>query len=596
MLDSRPDARRLASPRARRLAGAATALLFLVPAAACDSAAVTGDAKPATDGGTLHVILSAMPDHLDPQKISAATDANVSRLISRTLTTFKSEPGAASSELVPDLATDLGRPSEGNKVWEFKLREGVKWQDGSAINCAQLKYGAERNFAQDFGGLGYARAYLDNPNNYQGPFFDKNNNGAGLESVKCLDTKTIQYRLKQAVGDFGYTVALNIFAPVALEQEGSDRLGYDVHPFSNGPYKVATGSDKKKITLVRNEHWDRSTDSVRKAYPNQIEITADENVAAETNSIITDQGVAASSVMVDADVAPNFVQQVVNDPDLYARTANGLAGSVRYFAINTQLVPDVICRQALVYGFNKRRWRSAVGGAIMGELATTMIPPSLSAHKDFDLYGTAANPDGDPDKARELLSQAEKSGKACPKKIKIGYRDLPTVARYMKTVTEAYMKIGIEVEAVAVPTAADLRKELGYWDAISDSGNPYHMMYAGWIPDWPNGSAVLQPLFDGRTVLQPGRLGTTNYSFLKDDDIDRLIDQALNEPDLNQQYLMWGELDRKIAETAAAVPVMYPKALRLYGSNVTGVFIHSQFGQPDLAAIGLVNPSLSTAS
>ena len=48
----------------------------------------------------LNLILGTKLEHLDPQKISAATDANMSRLFTRTLTTFKSEPGAAASEIV----------------------------------------------------------------------------------------------------------------------------------------------------------------------------------------------------------------------------------------------------------------------------------------------------------------------------------------------------------------------------------------------------------------------------------------------------------------------------------------------------------------
>src|SRR5689334_19431179 len=105
------------APLRRGLAASAVALIALGTNAACDSAAATSSDSP-TKGGNLFVYVAALPDHLDPQQINAATDANVSRLITRTLTTTKAEQGAASSELVPDLATDTGRPSDGNKTWE----------------------------------------------------------------------------------------------------------------------------------------------------------------------------------------------------------------------------------------------------------------------------------------------------------------------------------------------------------------------------------------------------------------------------------------------------------------------------------------------
>jgi peptide/nickel transport system substrate-binding protein len=42
---------------------------------------------------------------------------------------------------------------------------------------------------------------------------------------------------------------------------------------------------------------------------------------------------------------------------------------------------------------------------------------------------------------------------------------------------------------------------------------------------------------------------------------------------------------------AATIPLLYIKALRMTGTNVRGGFIHPQFGQPDLCAIGLADPA-----
>jgi peptide/nickel transport system substrate-binding protein len=568
----------------RRAAYGITAALVLSSAAACDSAASTQADAPAK-GGTLHVFVGALPDHLDPQALNAAIEANISRLLTRTLTMTKAEPGDAASEIVPDLATDTGRPSDGNKTWEFKLRDGVKWQDGTPITCKDLKYGAERNFSelmQD--GLPYARSYLDAPKDYKGPFINGNNGGKGIGAVECLDEKTIQYHLKQAIGDFGYVAALTQLAPVRqeIDSKDGDRRAYDQKPWSTGPYKIESRSDDT-LTLTRNDNWDSATDSVRKAYPDKIIFQVANDSAEETNKLIADQGPEHSGIMIDQDVAANFLQQVVNDPDLAARTASGTTGGVRYFAINTRKVTDVKCRQALSYAFDKRKFRTAMGGSIIGELATSFIPPSLAAHKDFDVYGTNTRPDGDIDRAAELL----KSAKNC-RELKVAYRDSPAIKRLMKPLAEMYLRVGIKVTAVPVNYKT-------FYHDVSDSGLGYDMIYAGWVPDYPNGSAVLPPLFDGRALPAPGETGTNNYSFFNDDEINRLIDEAVAEPDLERQYKLWGELDQKIMEKAAAIPVVYSVAQRLYGSNVSNVFISPMFAQPDLAAIGLKNPADSAS-
>ena len=568
-----------------RLLTAAAAVLSLGTMAACDSAA-SSDANNPAKGGILRVFTADLPTHLDPQKISLATDSDISRLITRTLTTTKAEPGAASSEIVPDLATDTGRPSDGNKTWEFKLKDGVKWQDGAAINCSQLKYGAERNFSELMSdGLPYARIYLEQtPANYAGPFLNGNNNGNGLESVECVDARTIRYHLKQAVGDFGYAVALTIFAPVRPEKDGQNKDDYDLHPFATGPYKIGERT-KDRMTLVRNDSWDPATDNVRKAYPDQIVVIPRNDSAEQTNRMIADQGEERNGVMLDQDVAPNFLQQVVNDPDLAARTASGPTGGVRYFAINTQRISNLACRQALSYAFDKRKFRTAMGGSIMGDVATSMIPPSLASHKDFDVYGNKTRPDGDIDKAAELL----KKTKNCPKELNVAYRQSPVNKRLMKPLVEMYLKVGIKINPIEVPS-------LGYYTTISDPGKPFDLLYAGWLADWPNGSAVIPPLFDGRDLPKPGETGTTNFSFFHNEDIERLIDEAIAEPDLDRQYKLWGELDEKIMEQAAAIPIIYNDGQRMFGSNVTGVFISAMYAMPDLSAIGLKNPAASNVS
>lgn len=281
-----------------------TAAALLIGAAGCNSAAE--ETSGLQQGGTLQVAMNALPSRLDPQRISAALDANISRLLSRTLTTFKSEPGAASSELAVDLATDLGRPSENNTVWEFRLRDNVKWADGSAIICQHLKYGAERNFANFADGLPYARNYLkDNAEPYKGPFVGGN---VGLASVECIDNKTVRYHLKQPVGDFNYSVGLPIFAPVKLGAD-SDDAAFNLAPLSSGPYKVKPGSrTETQMVLVRNEFWDRSTDKVRKAYPDEIVLKQEKNVPALTNSLIEDAGDARNTISLNQDVSANFVQ------------------------------------------------------------------------------------------------------------------------------------------------------------------------------------------------------------------------------------------------------------------------------------------------
>lgn len=567
----------------------AVAVLALTTAA-CNSAAE--EPPGVQQGGVLRVAVSALPTKLDPQRISAALDANVSRLITRTLTTFKSEEGKASGELAVDLATDLGRPSENNTVWEFRLRDNVKWADGSTITCQHLKFGAERNFASDSDGLPYARNYLkDNATPYKGPYAPA---GAQLDSVACTDNKTIRYTLKQPVGDFNYAVSLPIFAPVkpGVERDPSAAKPgekFNLEPLASGPYKVKPGSrTDTELTFVRNEFWSPDTDKVRKAYPDTILFKVEKNVPALTNSIIENLGEARDTIMLNQDVAPNFVQQVMTDASLSERTAVGPSNAVRYMSINTQRITNEKCRQALTFAFNKRKFRQAMGGSLLGELATTMIPPTLRAYQKFDHYDTLlTNGEGDPKRAEELIAQAKAEGKPCPAEVTIAFSDSPTTNnRYVKTVVDAYLEIGIKVNMLPIPPG-DYFNKLKTFDIQSQ----IDMSYAGWIPDWANGSAVIPPLYKSSEVATDSlSRGGSNYSYLRDPEIDRAIEEAMQESVIERQWKLWGEIDSKISQKAVSIPIMYSNAIRLHGSNVSGAFIHAGFGMPDLCSLGLLTP------
>jgi len=576
--------------RVVRLVAAAASLLVLgATVTACDFADAETPPPAPQKGGTLYLNIQGGLDILDPQRTYSAAEMNVLRLTTRTLTTYRSVPGPTASEVVGDLATDTGRPSENNTVWQFTLKPGIKWENGEPLVCSQVKYGIERRFSTLMDeGAAYPKEYLaDNATPYVGPWVGGNNDGKGLESITCTDEFNIVFRLKRPVGDFGYTVAMSTFAPVLPEKD--TKVEYAQRPYSNGPYKIES-RDAEQMTLVRNPFWSDANDQVRKAYPDKIVFDFRPDASgAITNEMIENTGNAQNMVMVDLNVAPNFLQQVVNDPELINRAISGPTGAVRYMAINTKVVPNIACRQALIYAFNKRKWRTVNGGSVTGDYATTMIPKGFSAYKEFDVFDSLKNPEGDPERAMAIMAEQEQAGNPCPTTIKAAFPDTPLRRRLMQTVVEAYQLAGIQVELAALPPATY------YNTGIGDPTNGYHIMLAGWIPDWANGSAIIPPIFYGAVIppINPvtGKAaGNVNHMMLNDPKINDLIDTALAETDMERQYTLWGDLDQQIQQMAVTVPILYEKAIRLTGTNVLGGFIHPAYGMPDLTALGLAQP------
>src|SRR5918998_1224260 len=155
--------------RTRRAGGlAAVGLSAALVLAACGGAgcngALTNIVNPSdTKGGTLKIANSGDWDTLDTGETYYAYSWNFARLYGRSLMMFKSAPGAEGNKLVPDLAEAPGVASDDAKTWTYKLRQGVKFQDGTEITSADVKYAILRSTDKETfpNGPAYWDALLD---------------------------------------------------------------------------------------------------------------------------------------------------------------------------------------------------------------------------------------------------------------------------------------------------------------------------------------------------------------------------------------------------------------------------------------------------
>ena len=538
-----------------------------------EPSAVTDEAA---SGGTVRVLSSASAFvSLDPQRVYTTLEANVSNLITRTLTTFQTTSDGE-SKLVGDLAEGTGKPSKDKKTWTFKLREGIKWETGSAITCEDIRYGVLRSFdaVSDepviTGGSPYPMDWLDVDSKYRGPKADGTGDVGG---VTCTNDSTIRFDLRKPIGNFPSATSLTSFAPVPKNNDTWEEYGDD--PVSSGPYVLDTyqpadDDDKGSAVFVRNPHFDSKTDDVREAKPDKIVFNfgIDRDYAA--SQLIADNPEYANAVLFE-DVPQTYIQQVLNDDELGARTVSDSGSSVSYLAINSRKVSDVKCRQALRYAFNKRKYMEVSGGELSGMYATTMLAPNDPAHKDHDTYDLADAPQGNLDRAKELLA-----GNECPTELVLDVADSEESLTKAETIVTTYGRLGITVKTNAIPPEE-------YYTQISQPDEQHDLAVAGWAPDWPGGSGIMPALFDG-DLIKDGI--NSNFSLLDDTEINERIDEASVEADPDKAHEMWGQLDADISELAVTVPISFNKITVLCGSNIRGASLSPRWDEIDLASLG----------
>jgi len=544
-------------------------------------------------GGTLTFLTNAESwTHADPNRnYTGQHIAWFGSFMHRTLTAYARAEGAAGSEVVPDLATDTGRSSNGNKTWEFTLRDGVKFEDGSDITCEDVKYGVSRTFATDVitDGPTYAISMLDIPSAadgssvYKGPYAtDGNDTAAYDKAVTCSeDNKTITFNLKRAVGDFNYTVTYLSFSPVPKAKDTGDQ--YDLAPVSSGPYKIEKYKAKDEMVLVRNESWSKDSDPIRNAYPDKIVVRFGVAEEVRDQLILNDSEPAAFSLdaVLPTNLATVFNEDGTPKEEWKSRALNVYDPYVTYTAVNVGKVPCVQIRKALYYARDFAALLQLVGGpAFGGDPADGVIKPLMGLDYKPVTGLEDFKPEGNPEKAKALMEEAKTT---CPD---IYARATGEGFTFDTSDTDTNKKgATIWIDSLKKNAGINLKFNFiepgQYYAVVFDTTKQGDMSRAGWAPDWANASTVIPELFLDEGGFPLSRVG-------KDPAYAEFKSRAqanLAEPDRAKQGAEWAALNQYVMDQMWVIPGVFSKTQEIWGSKLEGVFFWEPQGAPSFGDI-----------
>ena len=528
-------------------------------------------------GGIIKLADEAAPDTLDPGETYYGYSWDFVRVYGRALTMFKPAPGKASAELVPDLAETLGVASDGGKTWTYKLRKGVKFEDGTVVKAADVKYAVLRSTdkATFPNGPAYFEAMLNMPKGYKGPYKSK---GMNTDSaITTPDDSTIVFHLIAPFAGFDYLAQLPQTIPVPEAKDTGAK--YKEHVISSGPYMFKTYAADKSYTLVRNPNWDQATDPNRKALPDGYDVQLNVNAEDIDNRLISgDLDVAIAGTGLTA----ASQSKVLSDPTLKARTDNPTLSRLWYTSINPTVKPldNIDCRKAIEYAMDRTSYQTAYGGAFSGgEIATTIMPPMIPGYQKYDLYPAGADNKGDVAKAKESLV---KCGQPNGFATNIAYRnERPKEKATAEAFQQALERVGIKLTLKGYAKADYFSSYAGNPPFVK--ANNLGLALNGWGADWPDGFGFLSQIVDSRVIRETG--GSSNTS-VRIPEVDKLLDQAVNELDTAKRNAVWGQIDKRVMEEAVIFPGVYAKSLLMRGKNLTNVFVNESLGYYDYMALG----------
>lgn len=541
-------------------------------------------------GGTLSMLGTGDVDFMDPNVSYYAVGYLGLRMWSRNLYSYPAIQGQTTTP-APDLATALPTITNGGLTYSITIRNGAMWNTSPPrqVTAADAVLGVKRqcNPTQPFGGqpdfsnliAGYAafcngfmnvsatdpaaqKAYID-ANNISGVSVDPNN------------PQTVIFQLTQPASYFTNILGLTAFNPAPVEflnyLPGSNDLAQ--HTISDGPYEVQSYDPGKTIDFVRNPAWKASTDPIRKAYVNQINVNETGTQASIQQQILTNSPQA--DMEWDSYVPPNDIPALLAANDQRLSLESEFSTNP-YVIFNMQspnnggALGKLAVRQALEYGLNRTNLIQDAGGPKVSPALTQILPPGITGSSpSYNMYSY------NPTKAKQLLASA---GYPNGLTLKFLYRPASALSSSMfQTIQADLGKIGITVTGVGVPNADFYTKYLekpntaqtGVWD----------VSLAGWSPDWYGNAAAsfFPPLFDGR-VLPPT---SSNFGLFNDPALNPIIDAALKAPTEAAAGTLWHQADVETMKDAAIFPITAPNQPEIHGSQVHNAIYMAVYEQSD---------------
>lgn len=454
----------------------------------------------------LVVIQSAEPTGLDPVLTRTVPAYNVTINVFDSLLR-KTRDGRN----IPALAEsyEYNRPNE----WTFKLRRGVKFQNGEAMNAEAVRYTIQ--------------TILD-PATNSSRAVDLD----WIEEVQVIDDHTVRIVVNK---DYPlaehYFTEIQIVPPAYRERVGAQR--FDESPIGTGPYQVVRWNRGNRITLKRYDgYWNG---------PAPVEYIDFRFVSSAASRV-------ATLLSGDADliVDPPITARGRINSNRNTRFASVTGTRVIFVGLDTvqdSPLRDVRVRQALNYAVDTDTIieRLLFG---MGEATTALLT-------DRDLgYTAEVSPyPYDPRRARRLLRQA-------------GYPDGFTIR--MDAAGGRYINDSAVIQAIIgylsqVGVTVELNSmEFGAFNGALFSHQTSPMYFVGW------GNPVFDPSFIYDFITRSGGLLRT----IEDPAIDALLEDARSTSDAAYRKGVYHEATELINTAAPAIflykqPVLYSSSSRL---------------------------------
>ena len=540
--------------------------------ATCGAAAIMGFAFTASAqtheelmaqhaGGTLRLVAHDAAGTIDPQINYTNQYWPLFQFVYDGLLTFQKAGGEAGGVVVPDLAEAIPEPQNDGKTFVFKLRDGIKFSDGSDVTVADVVASFQRIFK------------ISGPTS--GTFF----NGI-VGADKCLDTPATCTLEGGVVGDeANRTVTINLVRPdsefffkisvphAAILPASAPASDVGIKPLpGTGPYMFESYNPNASLVMVRNPHFKEwSAEAQPAAFPDSISYSFGLTDEGEVTAVQNDQ----ADWMFDPPPADRLAEIGTQYADqVHVNTLTAFW----YAPMNTNLAPfnDVRVRQALNYAVDRDALVGLFGGPVLAQPVCQILPPGFPGHEQTCAYtkdpGTVWSAP-DMEKAKELIAASGTAGQ----KVAVITEDT-AVSRAVGTYLQSVLSdLGYDATVKAI--SANIQ-----FTYIQNTNNKVQISVSQWYQDYPAAANFLNVLLSCAS-FHPGSDASVNISGYCNPELDKRMQAAMNlgvaEPKAAEAE--WAKIDQAAMEDAPLVPLFTPKRVDFVSKRVGNFIFSNQY-------------------
>ncbi|MBM7620946.1 peptide/nickel transport system substrate-binding protein [Bacillus tianshenii] len=470
------------------------------------------------EGGELVFVISQDAPTLDPHGMNDTATTNATTQLFDRLTEYD-----ADGSVVPALAESFEAVDD--TTWEFKLKEGVKFHDGTDFNADAVKMTIERIIDPEFAS---PRAVVLNM----------------IKEVVVVDDYTVQFKTEKPFAPLPAHLAHNagsIIAPSAIEEENSGGKKVSENPVGTGPFKFVSWATGSEMIFEKNaDYWGE-----KKAAVDTLKFVVVPEQATRMAMLETGDAHVAQVGASDVERAKGMADVTITSEK---------STRMDYLGFNMQKAPydNLKVRQAISMAINKSDVVDGIldgqGVAAVGPLAPTVV----GNYQDLKPL------EYDVEAAKKLMAEAGfADGFETTLFVNEGNKERADIALLVQ---DQLADIGITVNIETIEWGAFLEKT---------AAGEHELFILGWTTVTADADYGLYALFHSSAFGAPG-----NRSFYKNERVDELLDLGRSETDQAKRDEAYKEISEILVEEAPMVYLQHPDFI--YGTNgvASGLFVN----------------------